>query len=115
MKQLPKPIVIQSVLNHENRFYFGCFQLNTLDLNDSVGTDQKLDSTKSAKNFWFHSPTIEALYWKEPPKVIDAVFPHHRQIGEGDLFKLLGYNEKVLRTMFALYSQPLGSREKQIK
>lgn len=106
LKQLPKPIVIRSVLNHGHRFYFGCYQLNTLDLN---GTGE--DVPKSAKNYWFHSPVVETLYWKAPPKVINPVFPHHRQLGETvELFKLRGYNERVLRTMFALYSHfPGGS------
>lgn len=98
MKRLPKPIVIQSVLNHENRFYFGCFQLNTLDLNDSA-------EQNSLKNLWFHSPAIEELYWKEPAKERNPVFPHHREIGEGDLFKLAHYNDRVIRNMFAMYSQ----------
>lgn len=98
VKRLPKPIVIHSVLNHENRFYFGCFQLNTLDLNEAA-------DEKQVKNLWFHSPSIEELYNLEPPKVRNPVFPHHREIGEGDLFKLYGYNERVLRHMFAQYTQ----------
>lgn len=98
MKRLPKPIVIQSVLNHENRFYFGCFQLNTLDLNDT-------DGAEAVKNLWFHSPEVEELHYQEPPKERNPVFPHHREIGEGDLFRLAGYNEQVLRNLFAQYSQ----------
>lgn len=101
VKRLPRPIVIHAVLNHENRFYFGSFQLNTLDLNDDVAGDEK----QLVKNLWFHSPSVEELYYQEPPKVRNPVFPHHREIGEGDLFKLVGYNEQVLRNMYGQYSQ----------
>lgn len=109
MKRLPRPIVIHSVLNHENRFYFGCFQLNTLDLNDN--TDTTSADEKQVKNLWFHSPSLEELYYQEPPKVRNPVFPHHREIGEGDLFKLAGYNEQVFRNVYGQYSQFSSSRD----
>lgn len=98
--------MIHSVLNHENRFYFGCFQLNTLDLNDDpTTTGTSSEKSSPAKNYWFHSPAVEEMFYKEPPRVRNPVFPHHREIGEGDLFKLVGYNEQVVHTMFGLYAQ----------
>lgn len=105
VKRLPRPIVIHSVLNHENRFYFGSFQLNTLDLNDDDAAAAAGDDKQLVKNLWFHSPSVEELYYQEPPKVRNPVFPHHREMGEGDLFKLVGYNEQVLRNMYGQYSQ----------
>lgn len=53
MKNLPKPIIVQSVQVSGNVFYFGAFQLNTLDLN---GTD-------GIKNYWFNVPAMN-LYTK---------------------------------------------------
>lgn len=63
---------------------------------------------KEVKNMWFHSPQLEELYYQEPPKVRNPVFPHHREIGDGELFKLAGYNETVLRYMSAMYAQFSG-------
>lgn len=46
VKQLPEPITVQSVQVDGSIFFFGVFQLNTLDL----------DGTDGLKNVWFSVP-----------------------------------------------------------
>lgn len=86
MKRLPEPIVIQSVLSAQNRFHFGIFQLNTLDLNDE-GADQ-------LTNIWYQSPGID-LYAVEDDAETGS--------STGEKFKLMSYNENVLRFLVSFY------------
>lgn len=49
VKTLPKPIVVQSIQTDGNKFHFGVFQLNTLDLNGSGGE----------KNYWYSKEKLK--------------------------------------------------------
>uniref|UniRef100_A0A336KZI8 Large ribosomal subunit protein mL37 n=1 Tax=Culicoides sonorensis TaxID=179676 RepID=A0A336KZI8_CULSO len=77
-KDLPQPIVVQTVQCDTKRVQFGIFQLNTLDLNGS-----------SRKNFWYCS-NIMNLYEECAYKLGRPV--------------LEGYNRDVLRHMSVFYN-----------
>lgn len=48
VRELPKPVTIQCVQVHVNKFYFGVYQLNTLNL----------DGRDGEKNYWFELPPM---------------------------------------------------------
>lgn len=78
MKDLPSPITVQSVQVNGNKFQFGVFQLNTLNL----------DGTEGVKNYWFSNP-IQDLY--DVCAYLEA------------RPKLSGYNPSVLKNALAFY------------
>lgn len=78
IKELPDSITVQCVQVRGNKFQFGVFQLNTLDL----------DGTDGVKNYWFSTP-IQDLY--------DAcAYLEARPT-------LAGYNSSVLKNALAFY------------
>jgi len=79
VKQLPEPITVQSVHVNNKSFYFGMFQLNTLELNGTAGT----------KNYWFDVPPMD-LY--SECAYIDA------------RPTLIGYNPDVLKYALGFYN-----------
>lgn len=79
MKQLPEPITLQCVQIDGNKFYFGVYQLNTLEL----------DGTDGLKNLWFSVPMKE---FYESCDYQEAR-PH-----------LVNYNGDVLRHAIAFYN-----------
>lgn len=78
VQELPKPITVQCVQVHVNRFYFGVYQLNTLNL----------QGDSSAKNYWF----------KVPPMLLytNCEYEESRPV-------LRNYNNDVLRHTLAFY------------
>ena len=78
VQELPKPITVQCVQVHVNRFYFGVYQLNTLNL----------QGDSSTKNYWF----------KVPPKLLytKCEYEESRPV-------LKNYNNDVLRHTLAFY------------
>lgn len=78
MRDLPAPITLQCVQVHLNRFYFGVYQLNTLNL----------DGTDGTKNYWFNIPPMQ-LYEK-------CEYIESRPM-------LVNYNNDVLRHTLAFY------------
>lgn len=79
VKNLPKPIVVQSIQTDGKTFHFGIFQLRTLDLNGIDGV----------KNQWFSVPQLnlfsECGYKTGRPHLAD-------------------YNPNVLKYMKVFYS-----------
>lgn len=78
MKDLPTPVTVQSVQAKGNKFLFGIFQLNTLNL----------DGDDGVKNFWFSSNILN-LY-----ETCDYVEARPT---------LSGYNETVMKNALAFY------------
>ncbi|XP_031620304.1 39S ribosomal protein L37, mitochondrial [Contarinia nasturtii] len=78
VEDLPSPITVQCVQVHINQFYFGVYQLNTLNLN--------ADNDK--KNYWF----------KTSPKLLytNCEYNESRPV-------LKNYNDDVLRHTLAFY------------
>lgn len=78
VRDLPKPITIQCIHVHVNKFYFGVYQLNTLNLDGSDGN----------KNYWFSIPPM-LLY-------SNCEYRESRPV-------LMDYNNDVLRHALAFY------------
>lgn len=78
VQDLPTPTIVQSVQTDGHTFYFGCLQLNTLNLNGETGK----------KNVWFHEPIMQ-LYG-------DCAYQSAQPV-------LTGYNKQVLRHLVAFY------------
>ncbi|XP_066595251.1 large ribosomal subunit protein mL37 [Prorops nasuta] len=78
VKELPEPLTIQCVFSDGREFYFGVYQLNTLD----IGIENR------TKNFWWCSQKMQ-LFEKAEYEIGRPV--------------LLGYNPKVFQIMYALY------------
>lgn len=78
MRELPKPVTVQCVQVHVNKFYFGVYQLNTLNLEGEDGI----------KNYWYNIPALE-LY-------SNCEYQQSRPILEN-------YNQDVLRHAIAFY------------
>lgn len=78
VRELPEPITVQCIQVHINKFYFGVYQLNTLNLSDDSGT----------KNYWFKIPPI--LLYK------NCDYEESRPV-------LRKYNNDVLRHTLAFY------------
>lgn len=78
MKELPKPVTVQSVQTDGQFYHFGMFQLNTLDLE---GGD--------LKNIWFQTPLLN-LYDK-------CCYHLGKPILEG-------YNSEVIKYLYAFYN-----------
>lgn len=78
VRDLPQPITVQCVQVHVNRFHFGVYQLNTLNL----------DGDSGIKNYWFNVPPIH-LY-------TNCEYEESRP-------KLKNYNNDVLRHTLAFY------------
>lgn len=78
VKDLPSPITVQSVHVNGNLFYFGTFQLNTLNL----------EGTEGVTNYW-HSVDPINLY-------SECSYKEARP-------QLLGYNPDVLKLAYSFY------------
>uniref|UniRef100_U5EPB1 Large ribosomal subunit protein mL37 n=1 Tax=Corethrella appendiculata TaxID=1370023 RepID=U5EPB1_9DIPT len=78
IKDLPEPIVVQSIQTTGKSFHFGIFQLNTLDLTSESGV----------KNVWFHKKQMN-LFTECEYQVAKPV--------------LNGYNKNVLRHFYVFY------------
>ncbi|KAI9551587.1 hypothetical protein GHT06_021920 [Daphnia sinensis] len=78
VKELPEQLTINCVQTDSRNFYFGCFQLHSLDL----------DSSEAAHN----------LFWVEGPQPMFAKcdYVNNQPVLEG-------YNPEVLETLMALY------------
>lgn len=77
VKELPKPVVVQSIQSDGQKFQFSVYQLNTLDMN-----------SKSVKNYWWTEPFIK-LY-------------ETAQYDEG-IPRVQGYNTEVFKRFLAFY------------
>ncbi|XP_075147365.1 mitochondrial ribosomal protein L37 [Haematobia irritans] len=77
-KELPKPIVVQSIQTDGHIFHFGIFQLNTLEL----------DGKSNLSNYWFEEENMH-LY-------------SHCEFRNGQP-TLEGYNRNVFRHFYAFY------------
>lgn len=78
VKELPKPISVQTVQISHNQFRFSVYQLNTLELNGVDGV----------KNLWFNMAPIK-LY-------DDCTYLESRP-------RLNGYNPEVFKLVYAFY------------
>lgn len=78
VQDLPQPITVQCVQVHINKFYFGVYQLNTLNLQSDNGP----------KNYWFKAPPMH-LY-------TNCEYQESRPM-------LQNYNNDVLRHTLAFY------------
>lgn len=78
VRDLPRPITVQCIQVHVNKFYFGVYQLNTLNL----------DGKDGIKNVWFSVPPM-LLYG-------NCEYKESRPI-------LSDYNNDVLRHTLAFY------------
>lgn len=78
VRDLPKPVTVQCVQVYVNRFYFGVYQLNTLNL----------DGEDGIKNYWFNIP----------PKLLytNCEYYESRPV-------LSNYNNDILRHALAFY------------
>lgn len=75
---LPQPITLNCIQIHNNKFHFGVYQLNTLNL----------DGIDGIKNYWFNIPSM-FLY-------TNCEYQQSRPM-------LVNYNNDVLRYVVAFY------------
>lgn len=79
VQDLPKPIVVQCIQTNGKFFYFGIYQLNSLNLNGTTGI----------KNYWYHHKNNIDLY-KECSYISGKP-------------RLHGYNSDVLKYLYTFY------------